>query len=63
MTACQSDDDQSCAQVLSEGIPLQQVQYVSVDNPSRHYLLTLKTIFPNLQLMALDPVYLAMRCE
>ncbi|CAE7414269.1 unnamed protein product [Symbiodinium microadriaticum] len=66
MTACQSDDARSCAEVLSEGLPaegLRQVQYVSVDNPSRHYLLTLKTICPNLQLMALDPVHLAMTCE
>eukprot|EP00439_Symbiodinium_sp_Y106_P017241 s455_g2.t1 len=67
MAACQSDDAQTCAQVLGEGLPaegLRQVQYVSVDNPSRHYLLTLKTICPNLQLMALDPVHLAaMTCE
>ena len=66
MTACATDDAEAAARVLSEGLPaegLRQVQYVCVDNPSRRYLLALQTICPNLQLMALDPVHLAMTCE
>ena len=66
MAASLSDDAQSAAHVLSEWLPakgLRQVEYVSVDNPSKHYVRTLETVCPNLQVMALDPVHLAMTFE
>ena len=66
MFAVASDDACGAAQSLAESITaegLAQVQFVTVDNPSRHYLLSLKNICPNLQVMALDPVHLAMTCE
>ena len=66
MFAVASDDACGAAQSLAESITaegLAQVEFVTVDNPSRHYLLSLKNICPNLQVMALDPVHLAMPCE
>ena len=66
MFAVASDDACGAAQSLAESITaegLAQVQFVTVDNPSRHYLLSLKNICPNLQVMAMDPVHLAMTCE
>ncbi|CAE7205271.1 unnamed protein product [Symbiodinium sp. CCMP2592] len=66
MRAAQAEDSDTAAYLLAETLPaaaLGQIMYVSVDNPSRKYFSTLKSLCPNLQGMSLDTVHLAMTCE
>ena len=61
-----SDDSAAIARCLADALPSQalgQIQFMSVDNPSFKYLQEVKVICPNLQVMALDPVHLAMTVE
>ena len=65
MTACQSDGAHSCAHVrLAKGF-LQRACPVCGCRQliSALLILKLKTLCPNLQLRALDPVHLAMTCK
>ena len=66
LLAVSMDDAGSCVRALAEVIPangLSQVQYVSVDNPSAELFKEFRLICPNLQVMALDAVHLAMTWE
>ncbi|CAE7200950.1 unnamed protein product [Symbiodinium natans] len=61
-----ADDSETCVRVLAETLPAQalaQVQFVRVDNPSQKFWEQLRVICPNLQVLALDPVHLAMTYE
>ncbi|CAE7263239.1 unnamed protein product, partial [Symbiodinium sp. KB8] len=61
-----TDDAVSCARALADMIPargLAQVQHVSVDNPSSKLFQEFRLICPNLQIMTLDSVHLAMTWE
>ena len=60
------DDAGSCVRALADVIPargLAQVQHVSVDNPSSKLFQEFRLICPNLQIMTLNPVHLAMTWE
>ena len=66
MKASAGEDADTVCFVLSQALTaaaLAQIQFVTVDNPSRRYLNSLKSICPGLQGMALDTVHLAMTCE
>ena len=66
MEALSSDDSEACVRALADHLPargLAQTSYVLVDNPSQKYWKELRTICPSLQVLALDPVHLAMTCE
>ena len=66
MEALSSDGSEACVRALADHLPargLAQTSYVLVDNPSQKYWKELCTICPSLQVLALDPVHLAMACE
>ena len=66
LQAVPSDDTAAMVRCMAETLPpqaLAQVQYLSVDNPSTKLVRQAQGIFPNLQVVALDPTHLAMTCE
>ncbi|CAE7526256.1 unnamed protein product [Symbiodinium microadriaticum] len=61
-----TDESEACVRTMADRIPsrgLGQIQFVRVDNPSKKFWEELRLICPNLQVMALDPVHLAMTYE
>ena len=66
LAAVSSEETPVLVDALATHLPasgLQQVKYISVDNPSAKLWNHARQICPNLQILALDPVHLAMTCE
>jgi hypothetical protein len=66
MAAIPTDNSANIVAALKDICPrlgLVQVQYVAVDNPSALYYRSLQTITPNLKIMMLDPVHVAIVYE
>ena len=66
LTAVSSEETSVLVDALAAHLPaggLQQVKYLSVDNPSAKLWHHVRRRCPNLQILALDPVHLAMTCE
>ncbi|CAE6972000.1 unnamed protein product [Symbiodinium sp. CCMP2592] len=66
LAATTTDETDILVKAMAEKLPtagLQQVRCMSVDNPSAKLWKGLRCICPNLQILCLDPVHLAMTCE
>ncbi|CAE7313439.1 unnamed protein product, partial [Symbiodinium microadriaticum] len=66
LAATATEETEILVQAMAEKLPaagLQQVRCVTVDNPSGKLWKGLRCICPNLQILCLDPVHLAMTCE
>ena len=66
LAATATDETDILVKAMAEKLPaagLQQVRCVSVDNPSAKLWKGLRCICPNLQILCLDPVHLAMTCD
>ena len=53
----------ACLQVHLPPVALSQVKCLATDAPSLHLFTTLQSIMPNLSIMCLDPVHIAMKYE
>ena len=66
LCATTTDEADVLVEAMANNLPasgLRQVRCVAVDNPSTRLWQSLRHICPNLQVLALDPVHLAMTCE
>ncbi|CAE7209382.1 unnamed protein product, partial [Symbiodinium microadriaticum] len=66
LCATTTDEADVLVEAMATNLPasgLRQVRCVSVDNPSSRLWQSLRLICPNLQVLALDPIHLAMTCE
>jgi hypothetical protein len=66
MLAVKSDNAEETALAISENFSITacgQVKYIAVDNPSSKLINELLPSMPNLSIMALDPVHLAIAYE